>query len=289
MKLLCQCGCGKIVKLGNKWIHGHNIKRENNPMKRPEVVAKISGNNSSMKRPEVAAKMIESKRGIKHSKDHKKKISVAMIGNTNSLGYKHSKEHTRKIAENNIGKKRSEKAKRNISKALKGRHLSEEHCKAISKALKGKRNAMKGKRRTEENKIKCSKAVKKLWQDPEYQRIQYKARTIKPNKPEQYIIKLLNDLFLNEYRYVGDFQFFLGGRNPDFMNINGQKKLIELYGDYWHRNDNPQDRIDHFKQYGFDTLVIWEHELKNKLRLKSKLINFHDNKKINIIERRIKK
>ena len=59
------------------------------------------------------------------------------------------------------------------------------------------------------------------------------------------------------------------------MNINGRKSLIELYGDYWHKNDNPQDRIDHFKQFGFDTLVIWEKELKDQEMLVNKLQNFH--------------
>jgi len=61
---------------------------------------------------------------------------------------------------------------------------------------------------------------------------------------------------------------------PDFININGQKKIIELYGDYWHRNDDPQDRIDLFAKYGYQTLIIWEHELKNEVELKDKLQEF---------------
>jgi len=102
-----------------------------------------------------------------------------------------------------------------------------------------------------------------------------KAFSLKPNKPERKLNRILQKMFPNEYRYVGDFQFFLGGKNPDFMNINGQKKLIEVFGDYWHRNDNPEDRINHFKKYGFSTLVIWQRELENKEHLVKTLTEFH--------------
>ncbi|GAH00624.1 unnamed protein product, partial [marine sediment metagenome] len=109
-----------------------------------------------------------------------------------------------------------------------------------------------------------SEITKNYWKDPEYQKKIAKALHCTPNKPEQALLILLNHLFPNEYKYVGDFQFFLGGKNPDFMNINGRKSLIELYGTYWHRHDDPQDRIDHFKKFGFSTLVVWENELKNQ-------------------------
>lgn len=119
------------------------------------------------------------------------------------------------------------------------------------------------------------KLTEQRWKDPIFQEKIYAACSLKPNKPEQALNKLLQNLFPNEYKYVGDFQFFIGSKNPDFMNTNGKKFLIELYGDYWHRNDNPQDRIDYFKNFGFDTFIIWEHELKDQEVLKSKLQNFH--------------
>jgi hypothetical protein len=66
----------------------------------------------------------------------------------------------------------------------------------------------------------------------------------------------------------------IAGKCPDFINCNGEKKIIELFGDYWHLGENPQERIDEFKPFGFDTLVIWEKELKNANGLKEKLLNF---------------
>jgi len=193
----------------------------------------------------------------------------------------------------------SEEMKNKISSTLKGKYCGEdsphwnkkhtkETRKKISEKLSGKNHPQfgctgekshnYGIKRSEETKEKISIAQLKLWQDSEYQRKMQEAFDLKPNKPETELSILLNKLFPKDYKYVGDFQFFLGGRNPDFMNINGQKKLIEMYGDYWHRGQNPQDRIDHFKQYGFNTLVIWEHELKeSRLGLRSKLKEFHNN------------
>lgn len=58
------------------------------------------------------------------------------------------------------------------------------------------------------------------------------------------------------------------------MNVNGKKKIIEVFGEYWHKSEEEQQRINHFKQFGFDTLVIWAKELNNTDELKQKLLNF---------------
>jgi hypothetical protein len=104
------------------------------------------------------------------------------------------------------------------------------------------------------------------------------ARHIRPNKPEQFVNNLLQEMFPNNYKYVGDFSFVIGGKNPDFMNCNGQKKLIEFFGVHWHPAEDEEIRINHFKQYGFDTLIIWEKELNkhNLDNLKIKLTEFHN-------------
>lgn len=96
-----------------------------------------------------------------------------------------------------------------------------------------------------------------------------------PNKPEIVLWNLLQLLYPDHYRYCGDFSFIINGKNPDFVNINGQKKCIELFGDYWHRGHNPQDRKDIFAKDGWDTLVIWEHELQNIERVKFRIHRFH--------------
>ena len=95
-------------------------------------------------------------------------------------------------------------------------------------------------------------------------------KTKQPNKPEIVLTELLNNFLSNEYKYVGDGKVIIGGFNPDFININGQKKIIEMFGDYWHNRTDTitrdKIRLKTYKEYGYKTLIIWEHELKNNLK-----------------------
>ena len=103
---------------------------------------------------------------------------------------------------------------------------------------------------------------------------------INPNKPEKLMDKLLQGLLPKEYKYVGNGKVILDKFCPDFININGQKKIIELYGDYWHNRPEVKERdkrrLIAYTKYGYKTLIIWEHELKdiNKLKFKLKKFNY---------------
>ena len=121
---------------------------------------------------------------------------------------------------------------------------------------------------------------KRLWKEPSYVSIQMKSRGCRPNKAEFQLEKILNNHFPNEWAYVGDGQLIIGGRCPDFTNINGKKELIELFGNYWHKDENPQNKIDFYKNYGFNCLVIWENELKDENTLIKK-ITFY-NREMNV-------
>ncbi len=102
-----------------------------------------------------------------------------------------------------------------------------------------------------------------------------KARDASPNKLEIFMNELLQDMFPNEWKFVGDFDTFIGGKCPDFINVNGRKQIIEVFGNYWHKKEDIKTRTDHFKQYGFDTLVIWENDInKNLSKVKSKLVSY---------------
>jgi G:T-mismatch repair DNA endonuclease (very short patch repair protein) len=125
------------------------------------------------------------------------------------------------------------------------------------------------------------------WQNPEWREKQLKAILkgcgIKPTKPEILLNSILQQLFPNQYKYVGDGQVIIGGKCPDFININGQKKIIELFGDYWHSKKitgrtklkEERQRIKHFSRYGYQTLIIWESELKDIDRLIKRIIKFN--------------
>ena len=200
-------------------------------------------------------KYIPSYSGIQPSEETKDRIRMANLGRQFSLG------HTKPIEE-----------RKQISQRMTGNTY-----------VKGKKNAL-GHKDNEEQlmnksegsrkrwllpgyKEKISKARKKTWANPEYRdktlrKMQLALHRL-PNKPESHLLNLLQSSFPDEWAYVGDGQLIVAGKNPDFANINGKKQLIELFGDYWHRGEDPQDRIDLFKKYGYNTLVIWERELSN--------------------------
>jgi len=96
---------------------------------------------------------------------------------------------------------------------------------------------------------------------------------LKPNQSEQFLIDLFKEHNL-PFKYVGDGQVALGGKYPDFINTDGKKQLIEFFGIYWHPLFDIAKRTEHFRQYGFSLLVIWEDELDNPKRLLMKVKKF---------------
>ena len=95
-----------------------------------------------------------------------------------------------------------------------------------------------------------------------------------PNFLEQKLNDILQSNFPNQFKYVGNRQVTIGNRNPDFVSTDGKKQVIELFGDYWHRNDNPEERIARYKEVGWDALVIWEHELSREEDIVGKINQF---------------
>lgn len=91
-----------------------------------------------------------------------------------------------------------------------------------------------------------------------------------PNSLEQRIVKIIEDNNL-PFKYVGDGKVVLSGRCPDFVHTDGQKKIIEVFGDYFHDPDlnetvewerTEEGRKELFKEFGFDTLVLWQSNLE---------------------------
>ncbi len=92
------------------------------------------------------------------------------------------------------------------------------------------------------------------------------------NKKEAVIYELLPD----DFEFVGNFKKVIESMSPDFISEK-RKKIIEFYGEYWHKNEpaeKTQKRIDIFKTFGYDTLIIWEKELKSSSSIKRKIKEF---------------
>ena len=116
------------------------------------------------------------------------------------------------------------------------------------------------------------------WTKQEFRDKALSGRNIKPTKPEMHLSRFLNEKFPNEYRYVGDGNFWIERFNPDFINCNGKKIIIELFGDYWHSLVNAtvrdKERIATYQKYGYQTLIIHEKELKNTEKLYNCIYSF---------------
>jgi hypothetical protein len=98
-----------------------------------------------------------------------------------------------------------------------------------------------------------------------------------PNKAE---LALLSVVRRYGFKFVGNGMLMFGTRNPDFANTK-RKKVIELFGDYWHgpektgrsRAQEVFSRVDHYAQFGYSCLVVWYSELgtvEQKIRVFTK-------------------
>lgn len=103
--------------------------------------------------------------------------------------------------------------------------------------------------------------------DPEIKR---RSRTQRARGKMSSMEAELFKMFPLAVKYVGDsshwFEIDEKMVNPDFLVLPFEetKKVIEVYGDYWHYKDNPQDRVDLFAKIGIKCLVIWGSELDSK-------------------------
>jgi len=168
----------------------------------------------------------------------------------------------------------------------KGKNLSQEHLEHLSKSHLGQVAWNKGKIGVYSKEVieSISEKVKELWKNPEFVKKIYKSLAHGMNKEESKINEITENL---DYKYTGDFSFMIGGKSPDFTNFE-KKKVIEFFGSWYHgeeyrrriyndfksNKDHEIERIEHFKKYGFDCLIIWGDELKSKDLLVQKIKNF---------------
>ena len=223
----------------------------------------------------------------------------------------------------------SEEQKRNISLALKGRPFSEEHRKHLSEAMKGKSSPMKGRTNwftytmSESSRQSIAEKRRKYFKEhpearqaiaqisktrrrytwTEARRAQARqallsrmsemmqAQKKSPSKPERKLSYLLRHICPREFKYNGDCRLgvVIAGQVPDFWNTNGQKKVIDLLGCYWHGcplcfegngDAYVKQRVARYYSCGIMPLIIWEHELRDKETLSARIKSFVDGKEV---------
>jgi hypothetical protein len=153
-----------------------------------------------------------------------------------------------------------------------GKVFSKKERDKIRKATSGKLNHFFGKRHKPESIKKMLETRTKTWYDS--------SNKPKQNKTEKNLECILNETCPNLYKFVGNWKFFIERFNPDFISVDGSKRIIELFGDYWHNLEykkiRDKKRLLKYSEYGYKTLVVWENELKDVNVLKNKIQNFNN-------------
>lgn len=241
-------------------------------------------------------------KGSHHTKETKKLISDAKVGNKCALGHIVTKEardlisvrtkegmnnpetHS-KLSLSASTRPRTPESNLKRSITMQGRSPWCKGLRGIKTSSKGQKAWNKGLTKEMDERVlkysqNCSQTKKENWlkltpqEKSDFVRKWRRATNKRPNLAEQLLDNILQNNFPNKWEYVGNGKLVINGLIPDFANINGKKTLIELFGDYWHRNDNPQDRIDKFAELGYPCLVIWSSKLENPFQIVKQITNF---------------
>lgn len=155
------------------------------------------------------------------------------------------------------------------NKGKKGLQKGWNKGKATSETTKKKQSDVKKRRLKVDSQFYTTLTNRLLTQahprlkDPEVQGRRFRAIIKKPNHKEEKLIRLFERYSL-PFKYVGDGELLIACKCPDFINTENGKQLIELFGNYWHKQAEVEERERTFAQYGFQTLIIWENELENE-------------------------
>ncbi len=172
-----------------------------------------------------------------------------------------------KISKSKQGKILTNETKNKISSKSILRWSSLDYRIKMSLALTG----VQRKSRSIESRLKMSNTLKRLYRDnPDFVR-KLRHRQI-PSYPENQLI-MFNELYDLKLKYVGNGTLMIGTKNPDFVDSSGTK-LIEIWGEHWHKGQDPNDRISYFSNYGYSCLIIWASELKDTICVISKIQKF---------------
>lgn len=246
---------------------------------------------------ETREKMSKSHKGKHRSEEHCKRLSESLKGRH------HSEETCKKLSRitkclwQDLEYRKKNRTNTGKPGAMKGKHHSLESIEKMRRANLGKIPWIKGKRHSEKTREKLReshigqipwnkgrhhseetrKKMREHWQDPEFvQRVMKGLRS--KTTPERQLDILLQQLYPGEFEYNGHFELgvAIDGLVPDFVNINGRKKIIEMNGDHWHQNSvREEEKKARYAKCGFSCLTIWGGELKNnKKEVINKLTDF---------------
>ena len=239
-----------------------------NPMNNPESREKISKANTGRKLTTLQRKRISvSTEGKPKSKAMKEKLSKTKTEQWKDPEFRNKMmKFILETGKKNRGRKGYSKGKtwEELYGEGKAKEMKEESSKLRKNMYNGEDNPFFGKHHNKETKEYIRLLQKKLYANPEYKQKMlkkiFKGLKLRPTSLEKIVINIIEKYKL-PYDYVGDGKVFIAGKVPDFINSKN-KVLVEVCGNYWHTKEEMKERAELFSRYGFVTIVIWEHELK---------------------------
>lgn len=261
-----------------------------------ESVKKSHEQRSQAEKTAIAAKISAANTGREVSEETRQKLSNSLMGHKASHAPL-SDAHRNSISDGLEGHTVSEVTRRKIGAVHKGNQYKlgfitpVETRLAISQTLLSHEVSETSRNKMAESKEGNKNALGHIMSEDSRQQMllsmtdslkrYYEHRHLEPNFPERILNDLLEQYFPKEWKYVGNYQVWFGRHNPDFMNINGRKLLIEVFGDYWHdpiawpNKMTSMELIEYYAKFGFKCLVLWEHELYDEgNNMPAKLVDF---------------
>lgn len=189
---LCECGCGRVVREGNRFIHGHYNRGKHFSKETREKMSKaMKGRVISVEQRKKQSERMMGKNnpmfGKPRSEGTKKKLRLAAIRQWERMTPEEISELGRKLSKKLKGKvcwckgltKETDIRVKKMAEKVKGRHCSVETRKKLSEASKGRHYSVETKKKVSEGlkeyyqkhperKEVLRESTKALWQNLEY-------------------------------------------------------------------------------------------------------------------------
>lgn len=262
----CECGCGqlifpKLIKgkvVFDRFIWTHNWKTKEfreigNKAKKDVCSQKMKEYNESLSIDEIKRKTRKSGRTMRRH------VRSGQLIRWNKGRTKKDCESLKRASEKQKGRKVWNSGK----------------TKFTDKRLK--RVSNKAKKRTKKNGyISAYRSSARMKSNNPMFDLETKLRALtrynkKPNRLEQKVA----DLNIPNLQYTGDFSFWITlenkkFKNPDFIvkPFHIEKKVVEVWGKYWHKNDNGRELKKLYKRKNIRCLILKEEDINKGLALK---------------------
>lgn len=294
----CEYGCDQEAKYYLSTARNYDNK----------IVGKWCCSKSQNSCLEIRRKFCEANKGKKHSEETKKKISENL--KKMSIKTKHKSKCIdcgKELSKNKCKRCKLCSAKNNGLNRRKPKNKCIDCGKELSKFIYERCQSCSGKYRRKNPKtqiIRRETCINKYGVDnvSKVPEIMKKASTNsgKSNKKrwdslskEQKVLELSKrfskkpNRFESEFdnstpkniRFTGNRSFWLWWKNqipknPDFK-VKGQRKLIELFGDYWHKPEEERLYKEEYGKIGYDCIVIWQSDwIQNRTQILQKINSF---------------